>query len=314
MHSDGERGPYTIPAAMDVDDDRGFVSADLATPAGHVWLQGDVELTYDSVLGTQTVTPAPNYFSQGCARCCQKGKGCSGRLDGHPGCAGCKAVNQKCSLTHTVEEALSARDEHFDAGLQGHNGTRLLLLFCFLLLTFLLGLVSQLEGMMGTLASLQSSLDMRALADQSIQRLESDLEKQRKLFKRSVRDPRIICALLRLLHPSRDVMTPEALSLLLTALQIPHSGLNIHDTVFRAYENSIQVVDKTSNEVLASEWFQYFIILSSNVVISAYRPTEQFLESAAQPFNLQSWLEKRVGTANVLSVRRTFLFLVCKLF
>jgi hypothetical protein len=137
-------------------------------------------------------------------------------------------------------------------GLQGHNGMSFLLILDFLV-NFFSGLVSQVEGIMGTLASLQSSLDMRALADQSIHRLESQLEKQRKLFKRSVRDPRIICALLRLLHPSHDVMTPEALSLLLTALQIPHSGLNINDTSFRVYEDSIQVVDKTSNEILASE-------------------------------------------------------------
>ncbi|KAK7017031.1 hypothetical protein VNI00_018758 [Paramarasmius palmivorus] len=260
--NDGSRIPYQPPSPSFVDEDDGFVSKELSTTRGHVYLQGNVTLSYDSVLAASSAAPAPNYYSQGCHRCMQKGQGCAPRPDGNPGCEHCKSSNQKCSFTHPVDESLSTRDEHFDAGLQGHNG-----------------LLLQIEGILGTLASIQQSLDARALAEQGLQRGQQELERRRVLLKRSTRDPRILCALLRLLDPSQDTLDPDRLSILLTALQVRHSTFDIEAAVFQFTEDEVQIVDRKSRKVLA-----------------AYHPRELFMDSSLPSGDLAKLISERVGS------------------
>ncbi|KAK7026746.1 hypothetical protein VNI00_015519 [Paramarasmius palmivorus] len=260
----GERTAYQPPAPLHNNKDDGFVNEELSTAGGHVYLQGNVRLTYDAVVEASTIAPEPNFYTQGCDRCIQKGLGCSPRPDGHAGCTGCKSTNQKCSFTQSLEECLSARDEQFDLGLQGHNG-----------------LAFQLEGILGTLGSLQSALDIEFQARQQALRLNRTLERQRLILQRSTRDPRVICALLRLLHPDLEALTHERLLILLTALKIPHSSFDVTAAGFRFDGKDISIIEKSSGKILAT-----------------YQQVVSLAESAYPPVNLAKWLEARDKTAS----------------
>ncbi|KAK7015862.1 hypothetical protein VNI00_019035 [Paramarasmius palmivorus] len=267
----GERSFYQPPVPPHIDEDDGFVNEELSTAGGHVYLQGNVQLSYDTVVEASTIAPEPNFYTQGCDRCIQKGLGCSPRPDGHAGCTGCKSTNQKCSFTQSLEETLAARDEQFDLGLQGHNG-----------------LVFQLDGILGTLGSLLSALDIEFQARQQALRLNRVLERQRLILQRSTRDPRVICALLRILHPHFEALTPERLLILLTALKIPHSSFDITAAGFRVDGKDISVIDKASRKILASKFF------------ISYQQVVSLAESAYPPVNLAKWLEARVGPEYVI--------------
>ncbi|KAK7017072.1 hypothetical protein VNI00_018702 [Paramarasmius palmivorus] len=267
----GERTAYQPPAPLHNDEDDGFINDELSTAGGHVYLQGNVQLTYDSVVEASTIAPEPNFYTQGCDRCIQKGLGCSPRPDGHAGCTGCKSTNQKCSFTQSLEECLSARDEQFDLGLQGHNG-----------------LAFQLEGILGTLGSLQSALDIEFQARQQALRLNRTLERQRLILQRSTRDPRVICALLRLLHPDLEALTHERLLILLTALKIPHSSFDVTAAGYRFDGKDISIIEKSSGKILAT-----------------YQQVVSRAESAYPPVDLAKWLEARVGPEYVIKDKTT---------
>ncbi|KAK7024466.1 hypothetical protein VNI00_016263 [Paramarasmius palmivorus] len=121
--------------------------------------------------------------------------------------------------------------------------------------------VTMIEGILGTLASIQHSLDVRALAEQGLHRGQRELERRRVILKRSTRDPRILCALLRLVDPSQDTLDPDRLSMLLTALQVRHSTFDIEAAGFQFTEDKVQIVDK------------------SRKVLAAYHPRELFMDS-----------------------------------
>ncbi|KAK7015183.1 hypothetical protein VNI00_019163 [Paramarasmius palmivorus] len=259
VSSSGQRDVYHPPAPPHPDEDDGYVADELSTAGGHVYLQGNVQLSYDSVISATSIAPEPNFYTQGCDRCIQKGLGCSPRADGHAGCTGCKSTNQKCSFTQSLEETLAARDEQLDLGLQGHNG-----------------LVLQLEGLLGTISSLQGALDMKFLATQHALRLNQQLERQRVLFLRSTRDPRVICALLRLLHPNEETLTTERLVVLLTALRVPHSSFDLLAAGFKICGKNILVVDMATDKTLAT-----------------YQQVVSLAESAYPPVDLVKWLQER---------------------
>ncbi|KAK7017475.1 hypothetical protein VNI00_018632 [Paramarasmius palmivorus] len=266
VSSSGQREAYHPPAPPHPDEDDGYVADELSTAGGHVYLQGNVQLSYDSVISATSIAPEPNFYTQGCDRCIQKGLGCSPRADGHAGCTGCKSTNQKCSFTQSLEETLAARDEQLDLGLQGHNG-----------------LVLQLEGLLSTTSSLQGALDMQFLATQHVLRLNQQLERQRILFLRSTRDPRVICALLRLLHPNEEALTNERLVVLLTALRVPHSSFDLQAAGFKVCGKEILVVDMSTDKTLAT-----------------YQQVASLAESAFPPVDLAKWLEARVGPEYVI--------------
>ncbi|KAK7017009.1 hypothetical protein VNI00_018772 [Paramarasmius palmivorus] len=266
VSSSGQREAYHPPAPPHPDEDDGYVADVLSTAGGHVYLQGNVQLSYDSVISATSIAPEPNFYTQGCDRCIQKGLGCSPRADGHAGCTGCKSTNQKCSFTQSLKETLAARDEQLDLGLQGHNG-----------------LVLQLEGLLSTTSSLQGALDMQFLATQHVLRLNQQLERQRILFLRSTRDPRVICALLRLLHPNEEALTNERLVVLLTALRVPHSSFDLQAAGFKVCGKEILVVDMSTDKTLAT-----------------YQQVVSLAESAFPPVDLAKWLEARVGPEYVI--------------
>ncbi|KAK7035316.1 hypothetical protein VNI00_012083 [Paramarasmius palmivorus] len=160
---------------------------------------------------------------------------------------------------HLLEECLAARDEQLDLGLQGHNG-----------------LVLQLEGLLSTTSSLQGTLDMQFLATQHVLRLNQQLERQRILFLRSTRDPRVICALLRLLHPNEEALTNERLVVLLTALRVPHSSFDLQAAGFKVCGKEILVVDMSTDKTLAT-----------------YQQVVSLAESAYPPVDLVKWLQER---------------------
>ena len=123
----------------------------------------------------------------------------------------------------------------------------------------------QLEGLLSTTSSLQGALDMQFLATQHILRLNQQLERQRILFLRSTCNPRVICALLRLLHPNEEALTNERLVVLLTALRVPHSSFDLQAAGFKVCGKEILVVDMSTDKTLASKWLIYsFAFYASN--------------------------------------------------
>ncbi|KAK7027513.1 hypothetical protein VNI00_015146 [Paramarasmius palmivorus] len=262
----GERTAYQPPAPLHNDNDDSFINEELSTAGGHVYLQGNMQLTYESVVEASTIAPEPNFYTQGCDRCIQKGLSCSLHPDGHAGCTGCKGTNQKCSFTQSLEECLSAHNEQFDLGLQGHNR-----------------LAFQLKGILGTLGSLQSALDIKFQARQQALRLNRTLERQRLILQRSTRNPRVICALLRLLHPHLKAVTHERLLILLTALKILHSSFDVTAAGFRVDGKDISVIEKSLGKILTT-----------------YQQVVSLAESAYPPVNLTKWLEAWVGPEYVI--------------
>jgi hypothetical protein len=266
INEDGKRVAYQTPLASEVADfpadDPSFVNDELATTHGQVFAPGDLSISYDSVIAGHIAAPKPGYLNPACERCLQRGSPCAPRLDGLPGCFTCKSQGQKCPFTAPKDELLSAKDEYFDLGLRGHNGMFFLsvLLFLFLMLAPL-GLLFQLEGIMRNLAVIQNLLDTKSLIKQGLQRAEAELFQQRLIFKRSVRDPRVLAALLRLMDPVHGVMTDEKLNILLTALSIPNDQVDFSAAFFHVEDDTIQVRDTATKKILACKSFLALFVL-----------------------------------------------------
>jgi hypothetical protein len=127
--------------------------------------------------------------------------------------------------------------------------------------------------MLGTIGSIQNLLDTQALVQQGLQRHQQALDRQRLQFQRSVRDPRVLAALLRLVDPNYGVLTPERLNILLAALKIPSNQVNLNSAFFAINGGRIEIRDSATQEVIACEYLSsfYFYLLTQVTSVSSCR-------------------------------------------